>query len=355
MKKLKVGGPESPEAVEAAYQSSTDKYDRERLLAIRLGQQGRYTLQEIAEIVGRGRATVARWVQAYRAGGIPGLLRREYSGRRGRVSESLLEELRKGLRQGHWKSAAEIHRWLEKQGTSLTPSGVYYWLRKIRASWKVPRKSHVKKAPEAEETFKAAFVSKLEGLFLPAKGTVRIWVVDQHRYGLISFIRRCWTLRGHRPKAAYHTKYEWGYVYAAADVITGDLQVLYTPTVSLEWTYLFFEQITATDPEAFHVVLLDQAGYHPKEGNESVPDRVYLVPFPPYCPELNPIEGLWDPIKRRLANVAWDTMEKVQAAITEVLHPFWEQVDRVRALLGAGWLTQGVAAFLNSRNSLILN
>lgn len=354
MKKLKVGGPATPEAVEAAYQSSTEKRDRERLLAIRLGQQGHSTLQEIGDIVGRGRATIGRWVKVYRAGGVSGLLRRRYKGSRGRVSESLLEELRKGLHEGRWKSAGEIHRWFKEQGIPLSHSGVHYWLCKVRASWKVPRKSHVKKDPDAEETFKATFVSKLEALPLPAEGTVRMWVLDQHRYGLISFIRRCWTLRGHRPKAAYPTKDEGGYGYAAADVVTDDLQVLYTPTVSLEWTQAFLQQVAATDPEAFHGVLLDRAGYHPKQGDGSVPDRIYLVPFPPYCPELNPIEGLWDPVKSRLANVAWDTVEKVQAAITEVVKPFWEQVDRVRALLGAEWLTQGVDTFLTARNRLIL-
>ena len=69
LKKLKVAGPESPEAVEAAYQASQESHDRERLLAIRLGQRGQYTLQEIGQILGRGRGTIARWVKAFRQGG----------------------------------------------------------------------------------------------------------------------------------------------------------------------------------------------------------------------------------------------------------------------------------------------
>ncbi len=133
------------------------------------------------------------------------------------------------------------------------------------------------------------------------------------------------------------------------------MQVLYTPTVSLKWTHVFLQQVVETDPEAYHVILLDQAGYHPKETDASLPQQSYLLPFPAYCPELNPIEGLWDRVKRRLANVAWDTLENVEAAITEVVKPFWEQGERVQALLGDGWLTQGVATFLRKRNSLIFN
>lgn len=47
---------------------------------------------------------------------------------------------------------------------------------------------------------------------------VRIWVTDEHRYGLIPVVRKCWTLRGFRPTAPYQTKYEWGYRYSALEV-----------------------------------------------------------------------------------------------------------------------------------------
>ena len=176
---------------------------------------------------------------------------------------------------------------------------------------------------------------------------------DEHRYGLISFIRRCWTLKGHRCTAPYHTKYEWGYVYAAAEVVTAGMQVRYTPTVSLTWTQVFLEQLIQTDPEAWHILIWDQAGYHPKPGEERLPARLSLVPLPPYCPELNPVEGLWDQVKDRLANEVWETLEQAEAAITEVLQPFWEQRKAIRALLGAGWLTTEVASFLE-KNSLII-
>ena len=155
MKKLKVTGPESPESVEAAYQASAEKHDRERLLAIRLGQQGQYTLQEIGEIVGRGRATISRWVKAYRQGGIEGLLSRQHKGSVGRVPEALQQALVEGLRQGDWKRAREIQAWLAQRGISLTCSGVYYWLYKLKASWKLPRKSHVKKSLEPKPPLRA--------------------------------------------------------------------------------------------------------------------------------------------------------------------------------------------------------
>ena len=67
------------------------------------------------------------------------------------------------------------------------------------------------------------------------------------------------------------------------------------------------------------------------------------------------MEGLWDQGKDRLAKEVWETLEKAEAAITEVLKPMWEQRKAVRSLLGAGWLTTGVTSFLEKRNSLIIN
>lgn len=154
MKKLIVEGSVSPEGIEAAYRASSEKHDRERLLAIRLGQQGKYTLQQIGDMLGRGRATIARWVQAYRAGGIEHLLERRHQGSAARVSEELQQQLVEGLREGRWKGALEIRAWLQAQGVALTRSGVYYWLRKLQASWKVPRKSHVKKSPVPKQPSK---------------------------------------------------------------------------------------------------------------------------------------------------------------------------------------------------------
>ena len=47
---------------------------------------------------------------------------------------------------------------------------------------------------------------------------MRIWTIDEHRYGLITHQRHCWGLRGVRPHAPYRTKYEWGYVPSALEI-----------------------------------------------------------------------------------------------------------------------------------------
>ena len=345
--KLKVEGPDNPDQVKAAYKSHRDPHDRERLLAVRLAQRGGYTLAQIAEIVGRGRATIARWLRAFRAGGIAGLLERGHGGKAARLSAEQQEALREGLRKGRWKRVREIQQWIqEKCQVVLKRSAVYYWIQRLMGCWKVPRKSHIKKDPAAAEAFKKEIRERLEELKIPPGTRVQVWVEDEHRYGLISVIRRVWTLKGHRPTAPYQTIYQWGYIYGAANLETGQAEFLYAPTVSLEWSRAFLAQLVATDPEAVHVILWDNAGFHPGREDAELPAGVRLVCLPPYSPELNPIEPLWDQVKDRVANEVWATLEQIEAAITEVLAPYWQELERVRSLLGDTWLTRGVAAYL---------
>jgi transposase len=60
-------------------------------------------------------------------------------------------------------------------------------------------------------------------------------------------------------------------------------------------------------PGAHAVVILDGAGYH-GAGKVEVPDNFTLIKLPPYSPELNSIENVWEYLrKNKLANSVWNT------------------------------------------------
>src|SRR5881409_2147480 len=103
-KKLKVGGPATPAEVKAAFRASQERHDRERLQAVMLGQQGRWTLAEMAQAFSRGRATIATWIGVYRQEGLEGLRRRRHAGRGAKVADADRQALQDGLRQGKWNT-----------------------------------------------------------------------------------------------------------------------------------------------------------------------------------------------------------------------------------------------------------
>ena len=48
----------------------------------------------------------------------------------------------------------------------------------------------------------------------------------------------------------------------------------------------------AVAPAAHAVLLVDQAGWHLSK-HLVVPTNITIIPLPPKCPELNPVENVW--------------------------------------------------------------
>lgn len=195
------------------------------------------------------------------------------------------------------------------------------------------------------EAFKTSLARQLLQLGLPKGRQVRIWVMDEHRYGLISHQRRCWGLRRVRPHAPYRTRYEWGYVASALEVEGKHEAVcVFLPAVSKEASACFLQQVAQSDVHALHVVIQDQAGFHLRHGDAQVPANVRLLPLPPYSPELNPAERVGDLIKDATGNRVFATLSQLEAAIEAELKPLWTTPQRVRSLIGDGWIRSQINA-----------
>ena len=126
-KRVKVGGPATPQDIAEAYRQCTNPHDDTRLVALEMAQQGEWTLQQIAKALGKPRATLARWLRAYRQGGLPAKMAREHGGRLASLNSADVDAIKAGLKQGGWKTAKAIHRWLKERGSPITLWGVYSW------------------------------------------------------------------------------------------------------------------------------------------------------------------------------------------------------------------------------------
>ena len=78
------------------------------------------------------------------------------------------------------------------------------------------------------------------------------------------------------------------------------------------------------------MIVWDQAGFHHKAGDATLPEQIHL---PPYSPELNPVEGLWDQTKDVTSNKRFKGLGELEETLTEALRPFWEMPARVLSLV----------------------
>jgi transposase len=328
--------PAQKAELEKRFKAADDVRQRQRLQAMLLATTGQHGYRDIAQIVGCATSTFALWLNQYLAGGIEGLLRRESPpGVTSPIGQAKVQkQFKEGLKAGRWRTAAQVAAWLqEEHGIKRAAKSIYRWLGKAGGALRVPRPCHVQQDPLATAAFRAELAQRLEKLALPKDKPVKIWVVDESRFGLHTQSRRCWALRGQRVVIPQQQRYEWEYVYGALEVVQGEAQFRFMPSVNLAFSGGFLEQIAASDVRAEHVVIWDQAGFHPRPKAATLPARIHLLPLPPYSPELNPVEGLWDQVQDCTCNRRHADLDELETTLTKALKPFWETPSKVLSLI----------------------
>ena len=315
-------------------------WKRERLLAVKMSLEGKMN-KEIAKELGRSRQTLTDWFDKYRIGGVKELLTKSRGkGAKMRLKDEVKESLRKELESGIHRTAMQIWEALEDKHdmSDYNPSSIYYLLGKCEASLKAPRPSNPKKDPAKEQEFRETLAEKMEGLCLPQDRPVRLWIYDEMRYGLLPLTRKVWCVKGVRPTAPSKRSYKNGYLYGALQIGGGGAEFYQTNRLDQEWDIHFMEQISQRDPFASHVVIGDGAGFHLRDNNPNLPDNIFILHLPPYSPELNPVEKLWDIVKDGICNRSWETLEQLEEKITDNIRPYWEDARKVYSLFTNSYL-----------------
>jgi transposase len=67
------------------------------------------------------------------------------------------------------------------------------------------------------------------------------------------------------------------------------------------------------------ILVMDGAGWH-KSKDLNVPWNIQIIYLPPYCPELNPVERLWNYIKSNtIKNRIYDNLKILEDTICEYI------------------------------------
>lgn len=325
--------------IEAAWAKPQEEWARRRLLVVRLIAQHELTVAQIMRVADVSRQTVFTYRDTLVAGGVAALLTRRWApGRVPTVRGAVAEEFVARLEAGQFHQAKDAQAWIKKRTRKLlTTSGVRQLLHRVGGRLKMPRKSHTKQDPGKAAKFKAELPQNLTAVVgVTVTQPVRLWVLDEHRYGLLPVIRRVWGRRGVRVLAPYLTGYKWGYLHEALEVDGAHAcELLLTPAIDQDIHAIFLRQIADSDPKALHVVIADQAGFHLPSDDARLPANLRLLPLPPYCPELNPVERFGGLVKAAVANRIYPTLRNLEdhlvaaarrwstpSAVANLIHPW---------------------------------
>jgi transposase len=86
------------------------------------------------------------------------------------------------------------------------------------------------------------------------------------------------------------------------------------------------------------VLILDGAGWHQRGGDLCAPDNITLLPLPPYAPELNPMENVWEYLRaNKLCAIVWDSYDAIVEACREAWRFLTDDPDRIRSIGTREW------------------
>ncbi len=86
-------------------------------------------------------------------------------------------------------------------------------------------------------------------------------------------------------------------------------------------------------PGAHAILVCDGAGWHKKGKRLVVPDNIALLPLPPYSPELNPMENVWDYLRQnKLRALVWNTYDQILDACQAARRFLINDPDRIRSI-----------------------
>ncbi len=139
---------------------------------------------------------------------------------------------------------------------------------------------------------KLYFVQTVKEAIAPLGGQVRVFFMDEARFGQQGTTTRVWAATNSRPAAVRQTRYEWVYLYAAyraSDRRIGAAAGMNVNTGTFEAVKMLSKEL---QPLEHAVLIMDQAGWH-RSKRLKMPDNITALLLPPYSPELNPAENLW--------------------------------------------------------------
>ena len=178
----------------------------------------------------------------------------------------------------------------------------------------------------------------------PEAERVELWFMDEARVGQKGGVTHVWYAKGVRPRGVRQQGFASAYLFGAVCPGREVGVALALPEVSTAAMGVFLTELSRAVPARTHAVLvLDGAGWHVSE-DLTVPPNLTLVHPPPYSPELNPVERVWEYLRDRWLRhrVHAGGYEAVVGAACAAWNALRAEPGRLRSLTSYPWLPRSV-------------
>lgn len=181
-------------------------------------------------------------------------------------------------------------------------------------------------------------VARCARALVPVGVRLLLFFQDEGRFGRISTPHRCWAPRGIRPHAPNQIVREYTHAFVALSPHNGTMDSLIMPQVNEQAMSIFLQEVSSRHPDEFILMVMDGAGWHRAKALR-VPSNMALIFLPPYSPELNPVEHIWEHIRENgFWNKAFNSIEAVEDQLMESLQALESDPASVASMTGFPWI-----------------
>jgi hypothetical protein len=134
-------------------------------------------------------------------------------------------------------------------------------------------------------------------------------------------------------------RHDSAYIFGAICPARGVGAAMIMPAANTEGMNQHLKEIsTQITPGSIAVVICDGAGWHQRGKDLIVPDNIRLLSLPPYSPELNPMENVWDYLRQnKLCALVWNTYDEILEACKTAWNFLIDDPARIRSIGSREW------------------
>ncbi len=157
-------------------------------------------------------------------------------------------------------------------------------------------------------------------------------IQDEARFGRITQPRRCWAPEGMRPCTPHQIVREAIYAFEARAPQYGAMTSLILPTANTDMMKILLEHISQEFIGSFVVMQVDGASWHHSQ-QLHVPENIRLIFQPPYSPEVNPVEHIWDELREKyFSNHIFPSLDALQNHLCTALNELSSNTGAIRSM-----------------------
>lgn len=149
-------------------------------------------------------------------------------------------------------------------------------------------------------------------------GGVRFFCCDETRLGLKTLGGRKITTKGVKPTGTVQWQFQATYIYGIVEPKTGEHLFFEFSHLNTDCFQVFLNLVSQQFKHDLLIIQLDNGRFH-KAKRLKVPSNIILLFQPPHCPQLNPIEQVWQYLKRRLRWRLPTTLDQLRQQLRERL------------------------------------